>query len=258
MSQKLQELEQQIAALQSGAPGSEQQGQQQGQQQEGQDSEFGDFKMLSDEEFDKLVQDDPVEAIKYQNKLMRYRDRQREQTVTQAQRQVQQQREQAVIDEAAQAMSEAAPGIFDENSSIKEELSRFAYENGFQSEYLGYLTDPRTRVIPPDQSDPIVLGKGAAEVVGMINNAHQRVSKADPDSVRDQVKNEVEQELREKITQELTEKFKEGSAGRSPGLGDAPSGGQDVPVDTKKTYTEDEWMQLSPEARSRLLGSPDA
>lgn len=255
LSTKLQELEQQITALQQGSVPGQQQSQEASQQE---DPEFKDFQVLSDQEFDKLINDDPVEAIKYQNKLMRYRDRQREQHVSKARQEVVQQREQALVQEAAQAMAEAAPGIFDENSTVKQDLSKFAQENGFGSEYLSYMTDPRTRIIPPGQSEPVVVGRGAAELVGMINNAYQKTASSDPETLRSQVRQEVEQELREKITQELTEKFKGQAAPQSPGLGDAPPAGSDTPVDTKKVYTEDEWMSLSAEARAKILGAPGA
>jgi len=199
------------------------------------------FKVLSEAEFDALVEDDPVEAIKYDRKLRVYEAKQ-------AQRQQAEQSENAVIEESIGMMAGAIPGLYDEASDINQRLSDFAVSNGFTDiDGLALVTDPRTKVIPANGGKPQPLGQAAAHLVLMLNNLFQAASKS-PD-----VKQKIEQSVREQVTKEVLSKIKQPSGAEHRSLGDIPGDAGDTAA-PPTVLTEADFARLSEADQRRLLG----
>ena len=200
-----------------------------------------EFKVLSDQEFLELVEDDPPAAILYQNKLIAYKE-------SKAAEQLAQTAEQQRIDVAYTRMTKAIPDLFTEGSSARQELATFASELGFGQD-LYFLTDPRTKVIPAGGGKPVLLGEGAASIVEMLANARTKLGqKTDTATIRA----EVEKEIREQVQAELLAKFKKESSGFQS-LASVP--GTETPATNQgnRELTPAEFAKLSPEEQERYL-----
>jgi len=196
-----------------------------------------EFKVLSDDEFDELLEEDPQEAIRYQHKLQTY---QREQGNKAAQEDI----ENEQINVAASMIQQIVPGIYDEGSKAGEELGDFAVEHGLDPHFLTLLTDPRTKVMAAGSKGAVLMGEGAASVVSLLHNLRTRLS--DPDAQREAIK----ESLREEITAELMKKFKGGSA--SPGVLDVPGDSGSIP-NSGQMLSEEEFGRLPEAEQEKLL-----
>lgn len=130
------------------------------------------LKVLSDQEFDELAEDDPAEAVKYQRNLGKHL---REQDAVVAKNKVQEDQyyeDQAVISQSTDRMEKIAPGIHDENSPVNRELGEFATAHGFDPDYLAAMTSPGTLILPEGGKHAVLLGDGAAGLVGMIHKLY--------------------------------------------------------------------------------------
>lgn len=137
-----------------------------------------EFTKLSDKEFEELLEDDPIEAIKYERKLKRFEEKRKEEDSLKAQ-------EQAAIEGSLALMEKAVPGLFDEGSGVADTLAEFAINNDFEGEYLAVLTDPSTKVIIDDPKNPkktitVPLGPAAAALTSFIYKAHEAIKKGKP------------------------------------------------------------------------------
>lgn len=208
--------------------------------------EFKDFKVLSQEEFDDLVEEDPQEAIKYQAKAARYEAVKRAESTTKAQKQAQHAQFSRIVDETANAIEEAVPGIYDEKSTVSKELGDFAIKHGFDPNFAGALTDPRTMILTPGANAPVPLGAGALGVVLMVKNLRGQIRAQDPEAIR----KEIEEQVRAKATAEALDKIKDPNA--PPNIGSAPAAGEDL----GRTAPKDEasWEKLSPDEEDKYLG----
>lgn len=133
------------------------------------------FKVLSDEEFEELLEDDPVSAMKYERKLRKYEEGQKEK---QTEQQRTEKQEQAAIQSSIDYMTNSVPGLFDEKSSVADTLAEFAEANGLDGKYLAVLTDPTTKFILQDPDNPkktftVPLAHGAAALTKFIYSTYQ-------------------------------------------------------------------------------------
>lgn len=206
-----------------------------------------EFKVLSEQEFNELLEEDPVEAIKYDRKFRAYEARQAEQAKAK-------QSDQAMIDQSMGMMAEAVPGLYDQDSDVNQRLSEFAVENGFTDlDGLALVTDPRTRVLPANGGNPKPLGQAAASLVLMLNNLFQEASKP-PDKGAQDAQTKLEQRIREQVTQELLSKIKQPAGTEHRSLGDVPGdAGADASA-LEKVLSETEFSRLSEADQRRLLG----
>ena len=217
------------------------------------EGKWKDFKVLSDAEYDQLVEDDPIEAQKYSHRFLQYQRVQDQKKQAEVETEQSKAKMKSLVDQTVSKIREAIPGIYDEDSEVASQLAEFAVEHGFEDDaYLDAMTNPATLIVPPGQDKSYLLGPGAASLIKLINNLRAKTADAsDPAKLREEITKELEPKLREQITTELVAKFK--GAGKEsfksltevPGSGDKP--GKAGPV------TEEEWAKLSPEERERRL-----
>ncbi|MCK9431593.1 MAG: hypothetical protein M0R00_01380 [Candidatus Omnitrophica bacterium] len=201
-----------------------------------------DFKILTDEEEDALMEEDLFAYQKYQRNLRKYErgtfeSSKKEQVAAEINR-----RATTLIEGAVRRMEASVPGIHEPESEINKSLTEFALSNGFDNEYLNVMTDPKTLILPAGAKQPVYLGDGAASLVELINNTFN--SKAT-------IEAKLTKEITEKVTAELMKKFK------SPGqthksLGDAP-GSMSIDV-TGGKYTEKDFAKMSEDEQRIALG----
>lgn len=219
-----------------------------------------EFKILSEAEFNQLVEDAPVEAIKYTKKLQEYEAKQAKVNEVKKQTEAQEQWEQSVVGKTIQRIETEVPGIYDDEATINSELTAFASEQGLDPVYLSVFSDPRTRIIPPGQKNPIILGEGAAELISMLYKVYSAKGKGSREAIEKELRTAFDTELSEKlaakeaevtekITKEVMGKLKEQPTYRS--LGDAPGSG-DTPL--SGPLTEAQIAKMSPEELRRALG----
>lgn len=199
------------------------------------------FKVLTPEEFKTLAETDVVEAQIYQYNLNLYKEEQSAKTDQATKtKQIQEQTSQ-IIERRYAEMDETVPGIFDENSTVNQELTEFAQSQGMDTDVLGILTDPGTRIVQPD-GRVVILGKGAVQVLKMVHG-YQQAIKPDPSK---------ETKIKQEATAQVIKKIQETSGGYR-NIGDTPPGGSSIPDDLSKPMSEAEFAKLSPAEQERYL-----
>ena len=187
-----------------------------------------EFEVLSDEDFDALVDEDPLKAIRYQRDLNTHERLVSKQEADYAKGETE---FASTVREAQTAMETAVPGIFTEEG-VQRALVEKAESLGF-SEDLFYLTNPSTQVILPGSSEPVLLGKAAASILSVIQNA----------SAKSTEKVKSEDEIREEVTAELMKKFKSGD-GDFKSLTLAPKS-KNTKIAKGKELSESDMLKLS-------------
>jgi len=221
-------------------------------------TEFSDFEILSDADWEELVSNDVEAALIYKNKLDRYNSHQ---ATKQREKEIQLARHQqieAVITESVEKIASSVPGIFDDGNDIQKNLFDFGVDNGFDGNFLECMTNPATRIIPigkdgkpAEKSYP--LGGGAVSLVTLIHKFNESIKGNDPEKLREEISQKLETDLREKITQELLEKFKNETTGQSFRSISDISGGSNDGLGVKTFYTEADMAKMSPEEKERIL-----
>jgi len=211
------------------------------------------FKVLSDEEFEELVEEDPVEAIKYERKLDKYREAQKSKENERDVAKKQQEKDQQVITESLERMTKAVPGLYEEGSSVNKDLATFAIKNGFDPDLLGLMTTPSTFIATPN-GDIKPLGNGAAGLVEMIYKFYTAAKTNSPETLRAQAEANAEKKLRETITAELMKKFKTQKGTDFKSIGDVPGASGETPEITGG-FTEAQYVNMTPQQRDKLLGA---
>ena len=225
MAQQLQQLQAQLDAAKTAKPETDK------------PEADGEFKVLSESEFNELLEEDPVEAIKYDRKLRSWETQQAEKANAAK-------AEQSIIDRSISMMVEAVPGLYDQENDTNEQLTNFAAEHGFTDlDGLSIVTDPRTKVIPVNGGKPQLLGETAAHFVTLLSNLFQTTKNGD--KAKDST-------LKAEVTKELLSKLKQSPAGQHVSLGDIP-GGDTIDV-TAGPMTEAQYAKMSAEDKRRYLG----
>jgi len=211
-----------------------------------QDDTWKDFKVLSDDEYEELADDDPSEALRYMNKLRRFEKYKAEKDREEVSVKENQARMQSLIDDYANQIVEAIPGVYDEeDTSVADELVKTAEELGFDDgAYLEVMTDPRTLVIPHGQQKSYLLGPGVLGFLKVLSNAKEKMTSGVDEK---KLRAEIEKELRPKIAEEelkkLTKKLKGTEKENFRSLTDVPGGGDEVETGTK-VMDEETWARL--------------
>jgi hypothetical protein len=204
--------------------------------------EFDEFKVLTQEEYENLVDDDIVEAQKYLHKLNRYEKRQAEkyqQKATEAQH------KKYYIDmlqDTKKSMEDAIPGLFDEDDPINDNLVSFAKEHGMDDGYLYLLSNPATRIVDTE-GRTYYMGQGSVGILKMIYNLYNKTSNIEP---------ALRKKLTDELSVELAKKIKNGGSTYTS-IGDLQKAGTDD-FDVSKTLSESELSKMSPEKRRKYLG----
>lgn len=211
------------------------------------------FVKLSDEEIEELMEDDPDEVKRYYIRLDRAekedRDAKEESDQVKARQKAVLEEDGKRIEEAYARVNKEVPGLYSNDSSVGEGLSKFLRDNGFKSTMLGIMTDPKTLIKGQKDDHPTALGEGAADFLVFVNNAHQLVSSAskptDDKELRAEITKEVRAELEaeyEGKVKEFNQKLKDSAGDNFKGLGELPSASGDV----KGTdISENELMKMS-------------
>ncbi|MBN1841679.1 MAG: hypothetical protein JW883_05280 [Deltaproteobacteria bacterium] len=140
---------------------------------EEQEPEEETFQILSDEEFDELAEEDPVEAVKYERALKKHLDEEKAKEAEGQARQRRLQQDTKIVTQSFERMEKAVPGIHEEGNTVNQELSQFAIDNGFEPDFLQAMTAPGTLILPPGAKRAVLLGDGAAGLVEMIAKFHK-------------------------------------------------------------------------------------
>lgn len=198
------------------------------------------FKVLTKAEFAELSEESPREALLYMAELDEYKEAQRAQQQKQLQQSQRQAEAERVINESVKLMSEAVPGIFDEGSTVQQELTEFAQEIGFTKDMF-YLTNPETLVILPGETEPVYLGSQAASILKMLATTRQKVTaKQDMTAIR----KEIEAEMLAKLKTSGGKKF--------TSLADIPTSKTDPQI-SKSSVSELEFAKMSKEEQRAYL-----
>lgn len=166
---------------------------------------FKDFKVLSEEEYDNLVDADPDAASKYLYKFNKYKDYQgqinsRKTTEAQAKS-----AEQEIVNYGIQELEKVLPGITQGKNDLASKLTEFAIKHGVDDSVLAVLTDPRTKVITP-RGENLIIGDGAAQLVSLIKSTFEAVSNV-PD--REKIEAELRPKILAEVQREVIEKLKQ-------------------------------------------------
>lgn len=217
------------------------------------DDPFKDFKVLSDQEYEELLDDDPDEATKYLYKFGRYQEHQRKVETDQRLMHDAQHQVNALINEGIEALEAVIPGI--SKGEAKEDvkkLTEFALKNGFDNEVLTAITDPGTKIVTRD-NEVLILSDGAAQVVKAIKSAYEASTLN-----KDQIRKELEAELRPKIEAEvqktLIEKLQKDPESGFRSLDMAAGSGLKEMKLTTGPISEADYARLSDKERAALLG----
>ena len=214
------------------------------------DAKWEKFKVLSDQEYDQLVEDDPIEAQKYTHKLHQFERYQGQKEAAKREEVQSKEKLQSLVKQSVAKIREAIPGIYDEGSEVASQLADFAVQHGFEDDaYLDAMTNPATLIVPPGQNKSFLLGPGAESLIKLINNL--RTIASDPAKLKEEITKELEPKLREEITKELVTKFKDAGTGKFKSLTEVPGSGE-KPSQTAP-MTEEQWARLSPEDREKIL-----
>ena len=218
-----------------------------------QTSEEEEFKILSDEEFDQLAEDDPMEALRYERKLRRFEQAQLIKLQQEEDVKKSASKNQELIDKAIQKVSEAIPEFFDETSNVSDEICGWVEKQGLNDKLISIISDPATLIWGPDEQKPVILGEGAADIVKILFKVKQEIDKADPEKLRA----EIEKELREKLTKEISADVlkKVKSEGAKFVSLDETRGGETEVETTGSLLTEADYAKLDSKEREKLLGA---
>lgn len=205
-----------------------------------------DFRVLSKTEFLELSEESPREALVYMQEFQEYKEAMR---VKQEQETLSARRAQEVevlFEEAVEQMTAAVPGLFDEDTTVQQELATFAEDIGFSKDMF-YLTNPETQIILPGEKTPLYLGSQAASIIKMLATVRDKVGATPVTAIR----KSIEAELRPKIEAEVLSKIKSGTKKPFVSLTDIPTSASTAPL--KGVLTEAEYARLSPAEQKAYL-----
>jgi hypothetical protein len=240
MSSRIQELEAAVATLSQGKPAEEQPQKEEGQARE-EDGLPHDFKVLSAKEYRELAENDLVEAQIYLHNLNRFQKQEEQNQKEEQQRKAAEHQTKALIQQRYTEMEQAVPGIFAEDGDVNKSLTQFAGDNGMDETLVSVLTDPTTRIVGED-GRVVLLGKGAVQMLTLLNNAYKAVK---PDTTKEDL-------LKAQGAAELLGKIHNTTTGYR-NIGGTPPGGSSVPNDPNRVVTEAEMARMSPEEQERYL-----
>lgn len=195
-----------------------------------------EFKVLSEAELEELVEDDPMEAVKYTARLNDHYRRQDQIKIQENQRE-------SIISESMGKISDAVPGIYDQGSEVGLKLTEYGIDQGFDVNTLAALSNPGTQIIVPGEDSPRLVGDGAVALVKILNSGF---AGGDDSALRAQ----IEKEVIERVTKEITQKMKATSG--APTLGDLPASSKENSISSAwKPMSETELRGLTPDQRER-------
>jgi hypothetical protein len=210
-------------------------------------NEFDNFVQLSDDEFLTLASDSPSEALLYVNKLNKFQEYTRQKSEELRKTQAEQEYLMNVYEKANQQMEEIVPGLFDAESPVATEFREFAVGLGFTEEMF-YLTNPATRIILPGDTEPLLLGDQAADVIRLLANVKSKVSQTQNSTVD---VGAIRAELRKEIEADILSKIKTNTPFKS--ISDIPASSDNRPEFKGKMLSAEELSRLSEKEQEMYL-----
>lgn len=213
----------------------------------GQAEEFKDFKILSQQEFDELVEDDPIEAQKYQRQETRFIEHQRAKEREERSKKEFEALQNQVLQESVDEIDHVAPGIWDPKTGVSKELTDTAERFGISKQVASVMSNPGTIILDPKTGRQLILGSGAVEFVRLVKGISDFAKNNDPEAMKKKLEAEIETSRAESIVR----KIKNGPAG-PVSINEAPSLNDSLASDYG---TDEESMARLPEnTRRKLLG----
>lgn len=216
--------------------------------------EFADFKVLTEDEFTELANEDTLAGQRYLLKLANFQDWKRNDQVkqeTQHRQIVENNRRAASIVQASiDEIAASVPGIYEtvvvqgpdgqtvEKCPVSDALVEFAESNGMDIGYLSAITDPATRLIivgRDGKAQTLLAARGAASLLKGLYQLHTKINGN---------ASEVAKLAQDKAGQIIADKMRQDTGFRS--IGDSPGSGE-IPNDSTKVYSEDELFKMRQE-----------
>lgn len=211
---------------------------------------FKDFKVLSDEDYENLVDEDPDSATKYLYKLNKYNEYQSKVKANKVNEGRAKSAETEIVNFGIQELEKVLPGITRGRNDMVSKLTEFAVKHGVDDAVLAVLTDPRTKVITP-QGENLIIGDGAAQLVRLIKETYEAVSST-PDRAK------IEAELRPIIEAEaqkkIIEKLKQNPSMGFRSLDQLAGSGDKNAKPLTGTITVADYAKMPEEERRAALG----
>ena len=209
--------------------------------------QFKEFKVLSDEDYDNLLLEDPEEANRYLYKFNRYQAYQSKIEKQSAAKSEAESLQNALIRESALEIEKMLPGV---NSDQQNEevwaLAEFAKGHGIGGDVLEAITNPSTRIITA-QGQEYVLGPGAVDVVKMLISMKSfEANKA----------SELTKQIEERLTKEVINKIKSNNPSASFRSLDLAAGSSEKEVGNTnfKKVSESDFSRMSEAEQAAYLG----
>jgi hypothetical protein len=224
-----------------------------------------EFQVLSEEDEIELADSEPAEHARYLIKLRKHNDaiRAKKDAEREEELGLQQTKNQnkTIINSVFDSIKEAVPGIYDNNGSMQTELGVFATENGFDPEFITYLSDPGTMIMPRittkngtrEYITPQLLGKGAKSMVVLLHNLHKKLKGVNPETLKSELENQIRLDEREKVNKTWLEKLDNKSGKRLPTLSDVASVTDGKKPGKPRNLTRAELSRLSDSDREAYL-----
>jgi regulator of replication initiation timing len=164
---------------------------------------FKDFKVLSDDEYENLVNADPDGATRYLYRLNKYNEHQNKVSAEKANAAKAQGAEKEIVNYGIQELERVLPGITQGKNEMATKLTEFAMKHGVDDAVLAVLTDPRTKVRTP-QGEDLLIGDGAAQLVALIKSTYEALANVpNRETIEAELRPKIEQEMADKIIKKL-------------------------------------------------------
>jgi hypothetical protein len=213
-------------------------------------AEFKDFKVLTGEEYDTLLEDDPDQAARYLYKYNRYRDYQDNVNRQRMSEHQAKNAEREIVTYGMQQLEKILPGVTQGKNEMAGVLTDFAIKHGVAAEVLAVLSDPGTKVVTAE-GENLLLGEGAAQFVQLIKSTFEAISNV---PTREKIEAELRPKIEAEVQEKLIKKLKQDPSGGFRSL-DRIAGSGDK--DTKSftgILTESDYAKMTEAEQQAVLG----
>ena len=230
---------------------------------ESEEAKFSTFRKLTKAEFTAKYDDDIEAGQEYLEQLQEFVDytsraSEQKRLDEEAERQAEADYRtlQSTYERASAGMEALLPGLFDEDSTVQDELAEFASSIGFEED-LFYLTSPETRVILPGETEPVLLGEQAVDIMRVLVKAREQIKdgsvwKEKMNAAVKAAEKATEKRLRKQIEKELLSKFKDKAKDKFTSLDDISDASGEDYLDGR-ILSEAEMLKMPAEQYEKYL-----
>ena len=211
---------------------------------------FKDFKVLSPEEYDALVDEDPDAAVRYSYKYNLYREHK---TEIERRKTIENQvkaAETEIVNYGFQELEKVLPGVTQGKNDMAGVLTNFAVQNGISDSVLAILTHPGTKVTTIE-GENLLMGEGAAQLVHLIKASYEKVSSV-PD--RKKIEAELRPIIESEVQTKIIEKLKQDPSGGFRSLDQLAGSGKKDSKPILGTFSESDYAQMTEAEQRAALG----